>query len=243
MKYRFLCVFITLLVGCGENAPTEDSQLPVVVMRLDGKKIEPGRFYKDGLRIVEPKPGARFVSGQPIRVVAEPINGYQPKEVWFQCQDGRRDVSTPPFAAELTVHPRSVGNMTVCANATDAQNNITTAQPVEIVIDPPSSLTALVFDLEPNAVALNYIPARNLVVIGKFADGIDRNLQKRGLPLIYTIENPRIATVDHEGVLRYASPGKTRVTVSYGGHSVTSDVFAGETLEQTQALIKAAQSP
>src|SRR5688500_12431187 len=89
--------------GSGGSGPSGKRRVPVTVLRLDGKKIEPGYRFENGLRIADPKPGTSFMAGTTIPVVVEPTNGFAPREVWVSSPYEWKDCLAQPFKAELKI--------------------------------------------------------------------------------------------------------------------------------------------
>ena len=177
-----------------------------------------------GITIVSPTPGSVVEPGFPIlvRLEASVALGFQPRSVAasnIPWDIGR--TTTEPYEISLQVPEEAVGQMEIRAHAIDASGNWA-YDSVTVSVDVTVALTEL--RAEPDPVQLtDTVPDFTLQVTGVYADLIERDLSGDGAGTTYASDDPAIATVDAEGVVRPVAIGSTQVTVSNG--SLTADVL------------------
>ena len=178
---------------------------------------EPG-----GITIVSPTPGSVVEPGFPIlvRLEASVALGFQPRSVAASIPWDIARTTTEPYEISLQVPEEAVGQMEIRAHAIDASGNWA-YDSVTVSVDVTVALTEL--RAEPDPVQLtDTVPDFTLQVTGVYADLIERDLSGDGAGTTYASDDPAIATVDAEGVVRPVAIGSTQVTVSNG--SLTADV-------------------
>lgn len=167
--------------------------------------------------IQSPLPGARVTPGQPVTVVAAPGPGETIEAIAVVT---RRGVTQPPagvMQADVTIPLDAVGPEFLVLFAMTAGGSRSVAS-VEVVADPgPLSFLTV----EAPAVLDRVGQVMPLEVIGRFDDGVERDLTHGDLGTTYRSSDPDVLAVHPTGVVQARRRGMARVLVSSRGRSAT----------------------
>jgi hypothetical protein len=121
---------------------------------------------------------------------------------------------TQPFDVELRIPEKFIGEAVIGAAAWD---EIGVTGITSITVNAATSSTVAALEVWPNSVIyMEPNQSLQLNVMGKFTDGVKRNITSGSLGTSYSSENPSIASITNDGLVHAQSPGYSMITVSHG---------------------------
>lgn len=186
------------------------------------------------LQIVEPLPGASVVAGSLITVRLAP-GGFTPQEVIATIQQSSASKLGAPYELQLRVPKDALGNVRLVATAFDAAGRRAAATDIGVRVITPATLQELRV-LTQDPVLFGAGSRRQLLVQGRYSDGVTRDLSSAALGTEYLSVDGSVVAVNADGLLTAGLPGTTTVVVRNGAlqDSVTVTV-RGNSLPQAVA--------
>lgn len=179
------------------------------------------------LRVITPQMGEKIPAGSDLTVIVKPDPGEEWEAVALgfdamdfnaATQEYRRTIKIPSDLLGLSDFPiigrdkagneiEITVNVIVILPSTVKLKNLK-ADPKEMFLRklPPGS--------DPNQV--RFAETERIAVMGIFSDGIEREVSSSSLGATYQTSDPKIATVDTEGLVTAVAPGKAVITVKNG---------------------------
>ena len=111
----------------------------------------------------------------------------------------------------------TIGAYDVSATGTGSDGSLVASPPISLQVDTPESR----FNMQTEPSVLRFDApgeAMPLHVIGKFANGSKMDMT-HSTQMSYSSQNPRIATVDDQGIVTAVAPGSTRIVINNGTYS------------------------
>lgn len=189
-----------------------------------------GILAAQSLKIIEPKEGTEVHPGQTLTVVVEasPPRAFQEVIIVGQGRVGfSKILFAPPYRFSLpiplNVPPR---RYTITADGTIKPGEGAHSEPVEILVersDSPLSLTVQPSTLSFRSVG-DEVP---LDVIGQFIDFELAHLNESRY-VLYTSDDPSVATVTKDGHVKSIGQGAAKITVSYRDKSAVIAATVGK---------------
>ncbi len=172
--------------------------------------------------ITSPAPGTVVQAGDIITFSAEPTGDFSPTQIYFASSIGSEVVEGPHFSVDLTVPPQMVGTITISAMGVDDEFLVAMADDVNISAATDAVLIGI--ELSPNPVVLfDWYPQAGLRVTGIYDDGHPREIREG---VAFVSDEPSIATVDADGLVRALREGETTVRAEYQGFQDSTEVIA-----------------
>ena len=146
----------------------------------------------------------------------------------------------PLFRTTLAIPREFLGSLTLKAvGLMGSGQNITVVEssPVTINVVLPSDVILVSMRPDPDQVFLRKMPPGSdpeevqfsetdrIAVMGKFSDGVERSLSRSGRGTTYVTSDPKVATVDVEGVVSAVAPGQATITIKNGEKQVQVPVY------------------
>ena len=206
-------VFAVGFQGGGKSAPAAPAPPP------------PPHFPKarGGIVITDPAPGTAVLAGGELDVVVEPVEGFVPDRVLAICNCAAEYVTAPPWVITLSIPAEALGAINLTAYALDAGGALAESESVPLEVFTTATLTGLA--VTPDSVNLyDFVVADYLHVAGQYSDGVERDITSSAFGTTYQSNDPAIAIVDAEGLVRSVAVGETSITVTNGGHSSEVEV-------------------
>ena len=166
------------------------------------------------LRITSPRDGTLVHPGESISIKVEAVGKFQQVAVigWDPIgSDG--PLSAPPYNFKITV-PRVInpGKYSLTATGFTGPGKPIDSEPILLIVEFPDQPMA--FKVQPSLLRLSIGEKGYLLSYGVFPDGLRAYLEKSDL-ISFASGNPKVATVDHRGVVTALNPGSTTIKVSY----------------------------
>lgn len=186
------------------------------------------------LQIVEPLPGASVVAGSLITVRVVP-GGFTPSEIFVTMQQSSASKLGSPYELQLRVPKDALGHVRLVATAFDALGRRAAATDIGVRAITPATLDELRV-LTQDPVLFGAGSRRQLLVQGRYSDGVIRDLSASALGTEYRSVDSSVASVSADGLITAGAPGTTTIVVQNGGRqdSVTVTV-RGNSLPQAVA--------
>jgi hypothetical protein len=183
------------------------------------------RGVVEGLSFVAPAEGDVVAPDQTIRVAVQTEHGFVPDHlgVRLSCESASTTLKEPPYEAVFTIPSDRLGVVKVKAVAMDTSKRYAEAS-LSLLSKTSSRLVKL--HVRPDTVGLSLTHGDGHVVVdGEYADGVLRELSPELHDIVFTIIDPKIATVEMNGTVHPKASGATRLRVAAGGLTAETDVF------------------
>jgi hypothetical protein len=184
-----------------------------------------GLLTAQALKITEPKDGTVVYTGQVLTVVvnASPAFAFQEIIIAGGGLGFSQTLHAPPYRFSLIIPlgTRPRGYHLTADGSTEPGKGVS-SDPVEIQVerpDRPLKLTA-------KHAVLNFMSVGHndpITAVGQFADVGELDLRE-STGVKYFSDNPRVATVNHDGLVTATGPGSAKITVRYNGASTVVPV-------------------
>ena len=179
------------------------------------------------LVISSPAPGTVVASGDTVHVVVDDPNVTDSIASVLLVGPGVALVdAVPPFEFDLVVPNAYAGTFTISAIGNDGMGGFVGSNEVDLLVAPPATLTGVSI-IPQNPILLNLGEERNLIVIGGFDDGIDRDISDPSTGTEYLTADTTVVTVSDDGVVTSVGAGVTTVVARNGDvqDSISVTVF------------------
>jgi len=195
-----------------------DAGQPQVMSKSMNAHGDEGEFS-----IVSPSHGESFRPGAEVTVAVELSAGADLSSVLVVVPDTVAVIDAPPYALSFTVPVRAIGEWPIAAVAKAADGSILPI--AEVVIEVvPDAVVESVEIVDPQMLFPTVGLSEQIVVIGAYSDGVDRDISGELKGTQYISADPAIAVVDAEGGVTAVRSGNTEVTVSHGEASSVVEV-------------------
>jgi hypothetical protein len=186
------------------------------------------------LQIVAPLPGAAVNAGSLITVRVVP-SGFVPQEISATMQQSSASKVGSPYELQLRVPGDALGPVRLVATAFDAVGRSAASTDIGVRVITAATLQDLRV-LTQDPVLFGAGSRRQLLVQGRYSDGVTRDLSSSGLGTEYVSVDDSIASVSADGLITGGAPGTTTIVVRNGAvqDSVTVTV-RGNSLPQAVA--------
>jgi cysteine-rich repeat protein len=178
--------------------------------------------------IVSPAPGTAVTPGATIAVEVEVRGDVPPEAVFIIAAGTLVEVEQAPFRVEVTIPPTAFDSVAIDAIALYPDGDIAFATQVPLVVNLAATLVSLRL---PGGDVVLPRPGRTrqLTVLGKFSDGVERDLTRAARATLYGSSSVTpIASVSPDGLVTGLAPGNATI-VARNGNVVTSiNVLVGE---------------
>jgi hypothetical protein len=186
------------------------------------------------LVITSPKEGDHFKEGDTINVVAD-LSPDDPEVFYVHLNisapvRGCRDISTHPrYECTFKIPSNSPPEVVIFASAKTA-NGVIEAERIKVLVSLPASVTLReLWVRDDQKREYMYVGAkRKLYVSGLYSDGVKRSLGSSKVGTTFKSSDPKIASVDTEGLVTAIAHGKVDIIVTNKEHSLTTKVEVEE---------------
>ena len=176
-----------------------------------------GSQAAEGISIREPPNLSRVISGQIIRVVAEPVGGISIVSALVVTPFGVKSFSNGTLNLSLQIAREAVGQITLIVDGKDSRGRIFSDE-VTLIAQPSASLLSL--DVDPSSFHFFRSGAHTqLTVKGLYSDDVARDLTKALTGTTYISSDSGVVTVDSNGDIVSRGNGVATVQVSNSGVS------------------------
>ena len=129
-----------------------------------------------------------------------------------------------PEIVSVTVDDSVIGDVVLYASYNDTNGNLIIGAPVVVVSRPPG-VNVSGIELVPNEISLTTGSSVDTAIWADYDNGTRSQLFiPSGAAIIYSSEDPAVASVDSTGKIVLNAPGTTNIHVSYLGFSAQSSV-------------------
>lgn len=178
------------------------------------------------IAISSPAPGTTTTPGSTVSVTFRIEGGAPPQAILLVSAGNAIILEEPPFDTSLVVPLQSVDALSLRAVAFFDDGAMSFAQPVDLRINIPASITAIEV-LNGDAVLQRPGRTRQLTVIGTYSDGVRREItQAQGTAYALT-SLEAVASVSATGQVTAVGPGKATLAVRSGTTVSSINVTVG----------------
>lgn len=165
--------------------------------------------------ITTPSPGTIVVPGQVVTVEVVPGAGSVVDRVLLVGSDSAQTDESAPFTFSLTIPVDAMGTTSIVAVGANSEGNY--AQSAEVSLTCEVTAPLLSISVEPEFPLLLWSRDRlQLTVLGRYADGVTRDITSSQLGTQYLSADSGIASVTSEGLVLGSNLGIVSVSVQNG---------------------------
>jgi pimeloyl-ACP methyl ester carboxylesterase len=197
--------------------PAPSSLAPV---DLSGAGLQPQAAILPGLVISSPATGSGAVAGGTVTVTVTPPTGSGITSVLVVGAGTAEIDSAAPFEITLPIPATALGAFSIAAFGDNGSGDIYVSDPLELKVTVPAALQSLV--IAPADPVLTSVGATMpLVVVGKYADGLDRDVTAAST---FLSADSSTVSVSGLGVMTATGIGNTTIVAQFGGLQDTTSV-------------------
>lgn len=186
----------------------------------------------DAFSITSPLDGAVITSGSTITVQVDSSGPGEMIAVMFissSTEIGGDFVTMPPYEWTVQIPREFIGSLTFKAigQMLGQPKETGLEAEVRVTVALPSSVTLQKLRVRDDQTRIFMPPrsSRKLYVYGFYSDGVERRVEPSSTGTTYETLDPRIATVDSEGMVEAIAPGRTVIKVKNGNALLQVQVF------------------
>ena len=184
-------------------------------------------------RISSPAEGTQVEAGTTVRIVVDGSGAGFLTGVMFSASGrgmgGAYDVF-PPYTWNLQIPRDFVGDLTIMAIGKVLGQKTGVAPEAEVTINVvlPANvqINAIRVDDDQRILFMEVEEKRKVYVYGQFSDGVEREVSSVNSGTQYEVADPRIASVDSEGLITVLVPGTTTIKIKNGNKQLQVEVRA-----------------
>lgn len=177
--------------------------------------FSPMDYSAHRIQIVQPSPGMSYAPGDTIPVTLAPVAGFSLDRAMLLSAVGSSTLNAP-FTGALTIPSNHLGPLELIALGRNNAGTITYSQPVNVIVSTHLAITSIAISPR-NQYLYDHADRRQLQVMARFSDGIDRDITHSSTGTVYSSANPAIAQVDANGLISPIGGGVTTILASNGG--------------------------
>jgi Domain of unknown function (DUF5011) len=185
---------------------------------LEAPASPPKMLASGRLRIVSPLFGADVVAGSTLDVVVVAEGGFVPQSIAVMTKGELTNVPTPgsgPFSISLKIPADALGPIRLLAVGTDAAEDSAYSNDVALIARTTATLTGVsIVTQDPYLFGAG--ARRQLSVLGRYNDGVTRNITESTAGTIYRSSNPGVVDVTPQGMLIALGTGIATVSAQNG---------------------------
>lgn len=201
---------------------------------LRAKGARKGKSVSHGLKITSPKDGDHFIEGDTVKVTVRPTgNASELVFVAFfiALSDNEspcmKEIHRPPYKCSFKLPPGSAPRVHISAIGRTFKEAVY-SDSIELSVGMPSGVTLKELKLYPDDRSIDFvkgITSEKVYVSGLYSDGTKRDLNSSASGTLYESSNPKVVTVDAEGLLRRGEGGQTFITIRNGDKQAKVEVI------------------
>jgi len=192
-------------------APIEKCPAPAIAPAVQAPAVS-----GSSIAIVSPAPGTTVAPGATISVVVEAQGDAQPEAVIVIAASRVIVLEQAPFRTQVTLPATAFGSTAIDAIAFYPDGDVAFADQVLLPVRVTATLTSL-RTLAGDIVLPRPGSTRQLSVLGKFSDGIERDLTRASRGTLYGSSSlTPIAAVSPDGLVTGLAPGNATIVVRNG---------------------------
>lgn len=197
---------------------------PPLLTARPARTVTPEVLAQRTITITSPVQGALVAAGGTVNVTVDTNGGEQPTSVLIMSLEDSTIVEQAPFTADVPIPANALGTTRVRALAFYAGGGMAFSAPVILNVQVNATLTSLEV-LNGNQVLPRVGRTRQVSVIGKYSDGVRRDLTKAATGTKYTISQlSDIAIVSADGLITAVGAGNATLAVTNGPATATVNV-------------------
>jgi hypothetical protein len=168
------------------------------------------------VRIVSPADGTVVSSGDLVTVEVVGEDGFVPQTVLALGGGSAERSSDAPFTLQFKVPSEALGPLRLFAIGIDADGETVLSDDVVLNVRTSAAIEAVrIITQDPFLFGAG--ARQQLFSLGRFNDGVSRDITTRATGTVYRTSNPSIVTVSDEGVITAVGAGIATVAVQNGG--------------------------
>ena len=207
---RFILTIGLFLLVCGQSFSQvgDESRIESTVSEYGGRHI----------RFAAPYDGQYVVAGDSL-VIELVTDGGVDLDSAFVVFPGGMLMLSPPFKGMLKIPDDAIGEMELSALGTTSSGEMVSSIDIKISIGVGETELLEIVSEETDLYLLGPRCYRSLNIIGRYTDGVERNLTEEGAQYS-VVEGGDVVCVTGEGVVIGRSSGQAMVSVAFGGHTL-----------------------
>jgi hypothetical protein len=169
----------------------------------------------ESVTLLSPQEGQVVYAGETLKIILQPSLGTSVKSVLILSPLEIIEIKDPPAEIPFKISKdRDPGPVTITVVAITGLGGGKVTRTIQV--EAPSVLEQII----PDPMILNldtfYSKEQEVIVKGIYRDGITRYIEESSYT-VFSSDNPRVATVDTQGVVKMVAPGITTVRISNNG--------------------------
>lgn len=172
----------------------------------------------EALVISSPQNGTIFSEGETItiRVETSPGEDTTMPVLIIPTTGDCPELKLPPYECRVTIPPGSPRTINIGALGKPFRGDPVFANDISVVVRVTATLQGLRVNDDQRTIFPIVGSSRKLYIYGQYSDGIERHLEDPATGTTYESSDPKVATIDANGLVKAVAPGKAVITVKNG---------------------------